>query len=63
MDKIGFKLVEMVKQDIKYKTDGATLKYQYTHVGCKCTIKTMYYKNPVDDIILTQLHPKQKSGL
>ena len=46
MDAIGFKLVKVVKQDIKYKTDAATEEYRYVHAGSgKCTIKTIYYNN------------------
>ena len=46
MDAIGFKLVEIVKHDIKYKTDAATEEYRYVHAGSgKCTIKTIYYNN------------------
>lgn len=46
MDDIGFKLIEIVKQDIKYKTDEDTLSYKYTHAGSgKVTIKTIYWNN------------------
>lgn len=44
LDDIGFKLVEIVRQDIKYKTDADTLDYKYTHAGSgKTTIKTIYW--------------------
>ena len=43
IDNIGFKLIDLVKQDIKYKTDETTLTYKYTHVGIVSTIKTLYY--------------------
>ena len=46
MDAIGFKLVELVKQDIKYKTEVATHNGQYTYRGSGvCTIKNIYYNN------------------
>jgi len=44
MDDIGFKLVALVKQDIKYKTDAASLDYKYTFTGSKkVCIKTIYW--------------------
>ena len=46
MDDIGFKLIELVQQDIKYKTDEDTLNYNYAFVGGKkVTIKTIYWNN------------------
>jgi len=43
MESIGYKLIQMVKQDIKYKTDEDTRNYKYSHVGEVATIKTLYY--------------------
>ena len=46
MDEVGFKLVHMVKQDIRYKTDEATLKDMYIATGYKkVTIKTIYWND------------------
>ena len=45
IDAVGYKLIQLVKQDIKYKTDEDTLKYKYSHVGVMCTIKTLYYND------------------
>jgi hypothetical protein len=46
MEAIGFKLIELVKQDIKYKTDADTLSYKYTHAGSgKVSIKTIFWNN------------------
>ncbi len=45
MDDIGYKLIQLVKQDIKYKTDEDTLNYKYAHVGARSTIKTLYYNH------------------
>ena len=46
MDDIGFKLIEIVKQDIKYKTDEDSWSYKYTHAGSgKVTIKTIFWNN------------------
>ena len=47
MDDIGFKLIELVQQDIKYKTDEDSRKYNYAFVGRKkqVTIKTIYWNN------------------
>ena len=43
---IKFKVIELVKQDIKYKTDADTLDYKYTHAGSgKTTIKTIYWNS------------------
>ena len=33
MDTIGFKLIEIVQQDIKYKADSDTLVGKYLHTG------------------------------
>ena len=46
VDTIGFKLVELVKHDIKYKTLAASEEYKYVHAGLgKVTIKTIYYND------------------
>ena len=46
MDAIGFKLIEIVKQDIKYKTDEDSRNYKYTHAGSgKVSIKTIFWNN------------------
>ena len=46
MDDIGFRLIEIVKQDIKYKLDETTLDYKYVHAGSgKVTIKTIFWNN------------------
>ena len=46
MDTIGFKLIEIVQQDIKYKTESDTLAGKYVHTGCgKVTIKTIFWNN------------------
>ena len=46
MDDIGFKLIEIVKQDIKYKTDDDTRKFKYTYAGSgRVTIKTIFWNN------------------
>lgn len=46
MDAIGFKLIELVKHDIKYKTDEDSMSGKYTHTGRgKVTIKTIYWNN------------------
>lgn len=46
IDIIGFKLIEIVKNDIKYKTSEATRSYQFTHAGCgKVTKRTIYWND------------------
>ena len=47
MDDIGFKLIEIVKQDIKYKTDEDTQSYKYTHAAWfrEVTFKTIFWNN------------------
>ena len=46
MDEVGFKLIRMVKQDIRYKTDEATLKGEYIATGYKkVTVKTIFWNN------------------
>ena len=46
MDGIGFKLIEIAQQDIKYKTDSDTLACKYAHTGAgKVTIKTIFWNN------------------
>ena len=46
VDAIGFKLVEMVQHDIKFKTAAATGDYKYVHAGSrKVTTKTIYYND------------------
>ena len=43
---IGFKLIEIVQQDIKYKTESDTLAGKYAHTGDgKVTIKTIFWNN------------------
>ena len=44
VNKVGFKLVEMVEHDIKYKLDKDSRDYKYVHVGAgKVSIKTIYW--------------------
>ena len=46
MDEVGFKLVHMVKQDIRYKTDEATLNDEYIATGYeKVTVKTIFWND------------------
>ena len=46
MDAIGFKLIKIVQQDIRYKTDSDTLAGKYAHTGAgKVTIKTIFWNN------------------
>ena len=46
MDKVGFKLVHMVKQDIRYKTDEATLQGRYNTTGyTNVSLQTIYWKD------------------
>ena len=45
MEAIGYKLIKIVKQDIKYKTNEATRNYEYAHVGARSTIKMLYYNH------------------
>ena len=46
MDDIGFKLIQLVKQDIKYKRFCNTLEGKYTHaVSGRTTIKTIYWNS------------------
>lgn len=52
MDDIGFRLIEIVKQDIKYKLDEATLDYKYVHAGSgKVTIKTIFWNNGMPSFV------------
>ena len=45
MDAIGFKLIDIAKQDIKYKTVDATEEHKYKHKKTKVTIKTIFWNN------------------
>ena len=46
MDAIGFKLIEIVQQDIKYKTNSDSWAGRYVHRGFKkVTIKTIFWNN------------------
>ena len=46
MDAIGFKLIEMMKHDIKYKTDRDTLDYKFSfNSSTPVSIKNMYWNN------------------
>ena len=46
MDQVGFKLVHMVKQEIRYKTDEATRQGKYIATGYKrVTIKTIFWND------------------
>ncbi len=44
MDEVGFRLAQLVKHDISYKTEEATRKGMYVHSGArKTTLKTIYW--------------------
>ena len=44
IDAIGFKLIEIVRQDIKYKTDEDTQKLNFVHTGAgRVAKKTLYW--------------------
>ena len=46
MDTIGFKLIEIAQQDIKYKTESDSLAEKYVHKGSgRVTIKTIFWNN------------------
>ena len=46
MDEVGFKLIHMVKQDIEYKTNEATLRGEYIATGYKkVTVKTIFWND------------------
>ena len=45
MDEVGQRLVHIVKQDIRYKTDEATLKGLYAWKGYKVSLKTIYWND------------------
>ena len=46
MDAIGFKLIEIAQQDIKYKTNSDSWAGKYVHTGFKnVTIKTIFWNN------------------
>ena len=46
VDEVGLKLVNIVKQDIRYKTDEATLKGLYTSKGHgRVSLKTIYWND------------------
>ena len=52
MDEIGFKAVEIAQEDIRYKTDAATLSGQYSHrTREKVTIKTIFWNNGKPSLI------------
>ncbi len=54
MDEVGFRLVQLVKHDISYKTEEATRKGIYVHSGAKkTTIKTVYWNNGEPSLKLT----------
>ena len=48
MDEVGLKLVQLVKQDLKYKTDEATLQGLYARTTHKKTTCRMLYWNEGD---------------
>ena len=55
MDKVGFKLVHMVKQDIRYKTDEATRQGRYIATGYKkVTIKTIFWNDGEPSLKITE---------
>ena len=46
IDEVGFKLVRLVKQDIRYKTDEATRQGLYIRKGCtNVSLKTIYWND------------------
>ena len=49
MDEVGFKLVHMVKQDIRYKTDEATLQGRYNATGYTTVSLQVIYWNDGGD--------------
>ena len=61
MDEVGFKLVHMVKQDIRYKTDEATLKGEYADTGHKNVSLQAIYWNDGDPYL--KKHEEAKGDL
>ena len=54
IDAIGFKLIEIAQQDIKYKLDDDSRDFRYVHVGSgKVSIKTIHWNdgNPSFDCV------------
>lgn len=46
LDDIGFKLIEIAKQDLPYKTNEATKSYRYVHAGSdNVVLKTVYWNS------------------
>ena len=45
VDEVGLKLVKIVKQDLPYKTDEATLQGLYAWKGYKVSLKTLYWND------------------
>ena len=43
MDAVGFKLIEIVRQDIRYKLDETTYSGAYSHSSAKVSSKTIYW--------------------
>ena len=44
-DTIGFKLIELVQQNISYKLDDTTMMGKYSHQGIKVAKKTLYWND------------------
>ena len=52
MDAIGFRLIEMVKHDIKYKTDQASINREYSFTGSgPVSLKTIYWNNGMPSFV------------
>lgn len=48
MDAVGYELIHIVKQDIRYKTHEASLNYQFRHAGSSSeavTTKSLFWNN------------------
>ena len=67
MDEVGLKLVYMVKQDIRYKTDEATLQGVYASKGHKgVALKTIYWNDEEPSFVkksVRKKHAKAESDL
>lgn len=61
MDEVAFKLIQIVKQDVRYKTDEDTLAGRYASNSCNISKKALYWNNGNPTFVKPPPKPKMKS--
>lgn len=62
VDEVGLKLVNIVKQDLPYKTDEATLQGLYAWKGYKVSLKTLYWNDGEPSFVQKSVEKRNVKG-